>query len=628
VNKKPSYQELANRIVDLESELERCKELEQELEDDRYYLAQAQEIGKIGTWENDLVEGTVRWTPEVYRLTGIEPGTELSGERSMDFIHPDDRDLARKNLNAAMNGEPYDIELRIIVNGKIHWLRNVARMVYDDSGKLIKMIGITQDITFRKEAEQKLKEAKLKLENERYYLAQAQEIGHMGTWEHDLINDVVRWTPEVYRMWGVEPGAELSNERTLSIIHPDDREFAMDTLTDAYDNGKNYDMELRIVVNGEIRWNRNKSKLIFDDDGQVIKAIGISQDITYLKEAEQKIKDAKITDEENRYLHREIHRLTGNTIIGDSFGLKEVMEKATIASRVDSPVLLQGETGVGKDVIANAIHFSSDRRNGPFIKVNCGAIPETLIDSELFGYEKGAFTGALKTRKGKFERAHKGTIFLDEIGELPPQAQTRLLRVVQEKIIERVGGDEAITLDIRIIAATNRILEDMVGSGEFREDLWYRLNVFPMDIPPLRDRTIDIPALTQFFLEVKAKELKLKAVPQIEFGALDRFAGYHWPGNVRELQNIIEREIIINPEGPIDFSSSRVGTNQSSSDSTQNNRSKSFQSLDGVLVNHIRTALGKCEGKIHGPDGAAKLLGMNPSTLRSKIRKLSSDFDF
>ncbi len=288
---------------------------------------------------------------------------------------------------------------------------------------------------------------------------------------------------------------------------------------------------------------------------------------------------------------------------------------------LDSPVLLLGETGVGKDVIANNIHYSSLRSEGPFVSVNCGAIPDTLIDSELFGHEKGAFTGALSQKRGRFERANKGTIFLDEIGELPPQAQVRLLRVLQAKEIERVGGAKTIPLDIRIIAATNRDLEQMVRDGDFREDLWFRLNVFPIWIPPLRERLSDIPALLQHFIHQKAKELKLPEIPSLSPKAIDLLLDYHWPGNVRELQNIVERALILNPRGPLSFR--RFVADQSRDISSSIGLSTGeIDRLDQVISNHIKKVLAKANGKIHGPGGAADLLDLNPSTLRNKMNKL------
>ena len=336
----------------------------------------------------------------------------------------------------------------------------------------------------------------------------------------------------------------------------------------------------------------------------------------------KKLRD--ILADDNRYLHRELRRLSGDDIIGANFGLKEVMEKVNRVASLDSPVLLLGETGVGKDVIANTIHYSSSRSDGPFVSVNCGAIPETLLDSELFGHEKGAFTGAIAQKRGRFERADKGTIFLDEIGELPPQAQVRLLKVLQSKEIERVGGVKTISLDIRIIAATNRDLEGMVKLRQFREDLWFRLNVFPILIPPLRERRSDIPALLQHFIALKTREFKLPNIPTLSTGAIDPLMEYHWPGNVRELENVIERAMILNPAGSLTFEHLNPG--QPKETLELRGYSKETDTIDEILSRHIRRVLSKTKGKVNGPDGAAALLGINPSTLRNRMRKLGIDY--
>jgi formate hydrogenlyase transcriptional activator len=335
-----------------------------------------------------------------------------------------------------------------------------------------------------------------------------------------------------------------------------------------------------------------------------------------------KFKDLLVDD--NRYFQGELQRLSGAEVIGANFGLKDAMQKVQQVASLGSPVLLLGETGTGKDVIANAIHYSSTRSDGPFVSVNCGAIPDTLIDSELFGHEKGAFTGALSQKRGRFERADKGTIFLDEIGELPLQAQVRLLKVLQSKEIERVGGVKTISLDIRIIAASNRNLEEMVKLHEFREDLWFRLNVFPIWIPPLRERQVDIPALIQHFISLKAKELKLPAMPVLSPGGIDSLMEYHWPGNVRELENIVERALILNPNGPLDFESLNPGHTQRVSDAET--KSGEAHNLDGVIAQHIRRVLAKTKGKINGTDGAAAILGINPSTLRNRMKKLGINY--
>ena len=328
--------------------------------------------------------------------------------------------------------------------------------------------------------------------------------------------------------------------------------------------------------------------------------------------------------DDNRYLFDELRSALGDEIIGSDFGLKAVMEMVQQVAPLDSPVLLLGETGTGKEVIANAIHYSSPRKDGPFIKVNCGAIPETLLDSELFGHEKGAFTGAVSQRRGRFERADKGTIFLDEIGELPLQAQVKLLYVIQKKEIERVGGTSSIPVDIRIISATHRNLEEMIASGRFREDLWFRLNVFPITIPPLRHRRGDIPALVYHFIDRKTKELKLKERPVLGRGVIDRLLAYDWPGNVRELENMIERALIqYRGGGGLSFETLLPISHSGGGEAVQDSgRNRDLLPLDEMTVQHIRRALEMSGGKINGPGGAAQLLGLHPNTLRTRMNKL------
>ncbi|HET6418619.1 MAG TPA: sigma 54-interacting transcriptional regulator [Geobacteraceae bacterium] len=327
--------------------------------------------------------------------------------------------------------------------------------------------------------------------------------------------------------------------------------------------------------------------------------------------------------DDNRFLNRELIFQTGDEIIGENSGLRNVMEMVRQVTSLNNSVLLLGETGTGKEVIANAIHFSSPRKDGPFIKVNCGAIPESLIDSELFGHEKGAFTGAATEKRGRFERADGGTIFLDEIGELPLQAQVRLLRVLQDREIERVGGTRAIPVDIRVIAATHRNLESMVSENRFREDLWFRLNVFPIVIPPLRQRKDDIPALTRHFVARKSMELGIINPPAIAPGALQRLMNYAWPGNVRELENLVERELIRHRGEQLSFES--LVPTEDNSEALNLQESSSIDAslkLDELMSQHISKVLKMTNGKIHGPGGAAELLGLEPNTLRARMDKL------
>jgi len=332
-----------------------------------------------------------------------------------------------------------------------------------------------------------------------------------------------------------------------------------------------------------------------------------------------------LLDAENRELNRKLNWSSGDKIIGTDLGLKPVIELVRQVATLDSPVLLLGETGVGKEIIANAIHFSSLRKDKPFIKVNCGAIADGFLDSELFGHEKGAFTGAIALKRGRFERAHTGSIFLDEIGELSPAAQIKLLRVIQQKEIERIGGSATIPVDVRIIIATHRNLEAMISTGQFREDLWFRLNVFPIMIPPLRQRKEDIPALVHHFIAKKSKELKIYNPPAVLPESIEQLKAYHWPGNIRELENIVERALIqrrgLKETAPLDFERFVYpgGENRPvlSCDEAQE-----ILPLSDAMITHIQKALSLTGGKIHGTDGAAHLLQINPNTLRSKMRKL------
>lgn len=324
-----------------------------------------------------------------------------------------------------------------------------------------------------------------------------------------------------------------------------------------------------------------------------------------------------------RFFQCELRDDADGEVVGATGGLKQAMGMAARVARTDSPVLILGETGVGKEVVANAIHNASDRRDGPFIKVNCGAIHDSLLDSELFGHEKGAFTGATKDHKGRFERASGGTIFLDEVGELPHAAQVRLLRVLQNQEIERVGGVRPVKVDVRVISATHRNLEAMVAQGSFRKDLWFRLNVFPVTVPPLRQRKGDIPALVRHFVGVKQQELKLSAAAAVDDIALGRLVAYDWPGNVRELQNVVEREMILRPGGRLLFDGLVPVGDTGEVVAAEKPR---VEPLDVVTRRAMERALKAAGGRVQGRGGAAELLQVKPNTLRARMKKLGVDF--
>lgn len=337
---------------------------------------------------------------------------------------------------------------------------------------------------------------------------------------------------------------------------------------------------------------------------------------------EKAMQDKKLLLDDNTFLINELQSQLPKNIIGANGGLSHVMKMVKQVGPRSSIVLILGETGVGKEVIANAIHYSSNRSNNPFIKINCGGIPDNLIDSELFGHEKGAFTGALYKKRGRFERAHTGTLFLDEIGELPLAAQVKLLRVIQHQEIERIGSMETTPVDVRVIAATHRNLSEMITENKFREDLWFRLNVFPIYIPPLRDRREDIFELAEYFVTHKCEEMRISVPPVFSPSGLTRLEDYHWPGNVRELENVIERELILNPNGPLTFIDLIPKKRAESFGFKSSKPYLMMQSLDEVITQHIQNALIAAKGKVSGPGGAAEMLCVNESTLRSKMEKL------
>ncbi len=318
-----------------------------------------------------------------------------------------------------------------------------------------------------------------------------------------------------------------------------------------------------------------------------------------------------------------------DTIIGAEGGLRPVMERVNLVARLDVPVLLLGETGTGKEVIARTIHEASARSRGPFIRVNCGAIPPELIDSELFGHEKGAFTGATASRRGWFERADNGTLLLDEVGELPLPAQVRLLRVLQEGSFERVGGERSVNVDVRIVASTHRDLPAMVQNGEFRQDLWYRVAGFPIVLPPLRERREDIPALAAHFASRAARHFGLRPV-NLSADDVGLLVDYEWPGNVRELGSVIDRAAILGEGTTIEVAAAlgspdpRLQRRGAAAASAASSVGRS--ALDDAMRRHIESALRKCHGRIEGPAGAGAMLDINPHTLRARMRKLGIDW--
>lgn len=382
-------------------------------------------------------------------------------------------------------------------------------------------------------------------------------------------------------------------------------------------------------VDHEVFWRKDGSSFPVEytstpiyENGKLAGAVVVFKDISERKEAEQKLLSAfkeveqlkEQLQEYNSYLQEEIKEEHNfGQIIGSSGTLKAILRQVNKVAETDASVLISGESGTGKELIARSIHEQSQRREQVMVKINCGAIAEGLVESELFGHEKGAFTHALNSRKGRFELADKGTLFLDEVGELPPNAQVKLLRVLQEQEVVRVGGSNPIRVDVRIVAATNRNLQQMVNQGSFREDLFYRLNVFPIELPPLRERREDIPVLAQHFLAQAARKFG-KPFSRISTKGMTQLTAYDWPGNIRELQNLIERSTILAEDENLDIP---ILTKDD-----QLHEKSSLLSLKEMEIKHIKQTLKLTQGKIAGPKGAAELLDIHPNTLRSRINKL------
>jgi PAS domain S-box-containing protein len=407
---------------------------------------------------------------------------------------------------------------------------------------------------------------------------------------------------------------ELRSESLQPVFHAEDSERLWDEREAAISRGVPFQYERRVRRrDGQYRWFLVQYNPLRDEQGEVIRWYATGTDIDDRKQAEER------TREENFALREQIDQVfMFEEIVGSSPALKTVLSSIVRVAPTDSTVLITGETGTGKELIARAIHKGSQRAGQAFISVNCAAIPASLIASELFGHEKGAFTGALQRRQGRFELAHSGTIFLDEIGELPSETQIALLRVLQERQFERVGGNLLITTDVRIITATNRDLAEAVASGSFRADLFYRLNVFPIHVPPLRNRREDIPMLVEYFVKRYADKAR-KRISKIEKNTLKLCQAYSWPGNIRELQNIVERSVILCAGDIFRIDPAWLSCSTAPRPKLSGALTESLKSYEKEL---IESALGESNGKVAGPNGAAVKLGIPRSTLDLKIKQL------
>jgi DNA-binding NtrC family response regulator len=471
-----------------------------------------------------------------------------------------------------------------------------------------------------KDAVQKLKETNASLRRSEAYLAEAQTLSHTGCFGWDISTGEQFWSEETYRIFEYDRTVRPTFELSLERVHPEDLPIAKQVTDGVSQDGRNVDVEHRLLMpNGTVKTIRVLGRTCQEPDGKPV-FLGAITDISVMKSAFEEIRTLRDQlYKENLALREEIDvTRMFEEIVGSSPALQSVLARVAKVAPTGSTVLITGETGTGKELIARAIHKRSPRSTRAFVSVNCASIPRDLIASELFGHEKGAFTGATQRRLGRFESADGGTIFLDEVGELPMETQISLLRVLQEREFQRVGSNQSLQIDVRVVAATNRNVEAAIAAGGFREDLYYRLNVFPIEVPPLRERKEDIPLLVEYFVYRYASKAG-KRITGIDKRSLGLLQSYPWPGNIRELQNVIERSVIVCDTENLSVDESWVERSANSIGTTTLPLSEKLAGQEKEL---IEAALAESRGKVSGPSGAAARLGIPQSTLDSKIKSL------
>ena len=543
--------------------------------------------------------------------TGI-PQEEARGQGWQAAVHPDDLPkLIEKWAEMVVLGRGGEFEGRLRRHdGVFRWFLARFEPIRDDAGKVVRWYGTSTDIDALKQAEAKLREDERALRRITDAIPQTiivQDSDGVPVYANQAVLDFT----------GLTMADVLRSDFRAQIFHPEDLQRVHEQRLAVLGRGLPFEIEQRALrKDGRYRWFLIRYSPFRDEQGRLISWYATGTDIDDRKRAEDR------TRNENVALREEIVRSSMfEEIVGSSDALRTVLNQIAKVAPTDSTVLIQGETGTGKELVARAIHNRSRRASRAFIRVNCAAIPPSLIASELFGHEKGAFTGALQRRLGRFESADGGTIFLDEVGELPQETQIALLRVLQERECERVGGNEPIVVDVRVLAATNKDLAAAVRGGTFRADLFYRLNVVPIQVPTLRERRGDIRLLVEYLVERYARKAG-KRIRSIGKETLDLFESYHWPGNIRELQNVIERAVILSDGDVFRVDASwltpapaegAVRAGSLTADLTQ--REKAI----------IEDALRDAHGVIGGTAGAAAKLGLPRQTLESRLRKLGID---
>jgi PAS domain S-box-containing protein len=590
-------------------EIEEQKRTEVELRRSQAHLANAQSLSRTGSVGLKVSTKQLFWSEEAARIYGYAPGTEATADLVLQRVHPDDVDLLKSALErAAQGGSAFDFEHRLLMpDGSVKYLRSLSHSLIDEAGNE-EAVGAIMDITEQVQLIEALRKSE-------------EELRQMLDFAPQLI---AVYGPNRERLYANRVALEYAGlsidewrqtEARGAFIHPDEREQELAYFARAQSHSSAGQLELRLRGgDGSYRWFLARYNSVRDKNGQILRWHVSCTDIEDRKRSEEKLQ------QENIALREEIDKASMfEEIVGTSPALQAVLSRISKVAPTDSTVLIAGETGTGKELVARAIHRRSNRASRAFVSVNCAAIPRDLIASELFGHEKGAFTGAMQRRIGRFELAEGGTIFLDEVGELSADTQVALLRVLQEREIERIGGRQTIHVDVRVIAATNRDLKAAVASGNFREDLYYRLNVFPLDVPPLRERRADISLLVRYFIDRYARKAG-KNINSVDKETLRLLQSYPWPGNIRELQNVIERSVIVSETETFSIDGSWL-----SQQSHERSSGKVYlsQKLAAKEKEVIEEALRESQGRIFGPSGAAAKLGIARSTLESKIQSLN-----
>jgi PAS domain S-box-containing protein len=552
---------------------------------------------------------------------------DTSGFGWRTALHPDDvATHVGKWRESIATGTPFENEARLrrASDGEYRWFLHRCVPLRNQQGEIVKWYGTGIDIEDRKRAEEAL------LRTERY-LAEAQRLTRAGSWAWNVAaKGPVHWSRENYRVFEFDPEEGLpADEAVYERIHLEDRERVIESFATAVGRDKgDFDVYYRIALpDGKIKHVRSVGHPVLDSSGDLLEYVGTTIDVTEQHESRAALESAfaeikTLKDrlyEENILLKEEVDKASMfEEIVGESRALRSVLARLAKVAPTESTVLITGETGTGKELIARAIHKRSHRAARAFVSVNCAAVPSSLITSELFGHEKGAFTGATQRRLGRFELAEGGTLFLDEVGELPAETQIALLHVLQEREFERLGGTKPIRANVRVIAATNRDLPDSIEGGMFRSDLYYRLNVFPIEMPPLRERKEDIPLLVEYFIDRYASRAG-KRIRSVNRETLARLTSYAWPGNIRELQNVIERSIIVCDTECFTVDESWLSRAAGQTDQASRPLLRIPTSEEKKV---IEAALAEAQGQVSGPTGAAARLGIPASTLDSKIKAL------